>query len=88
MRVAGMQMITRLRPLTGAALLASLLSLLAFPVTAQRPVHGDPLLLSQYGGRYRLSPTFVLISFRVAGGTVEALVLHQGGAELEMRRLD
>ena len=28
------------------------------------------------------------ISFRVTGDTVEALVLHQGGAELEMRRID
>ncbi len=28
------------------------------------------------------------ISFRLADGQIEALVLHQGGAELEMRRMD
>lgn len=28
------------------------------------------------------------ISFRVMDGVVQALVLHQGGAELEMRRMD
>ena len=110
-----------LRPLVVIALLLSLAPLPASSVTAQRPVHVDPLRLAQYAGQYLLSPTYVLtvfteqdrlyvrapgrgsrllvpdffyrdrnarISFRVSGGTVEGLVLHQGGAELEMRRMD
>lgn len=49
-----------LRPLKVTALLLWLPALLALPVTAQRPVHVDPLLLAQYVGQYRLSTSFVL----------------------------
>lgn len=52
-----------LRPLTVIALPLSLAALMAAPLTAQRPVRVDPLLLAQYAGQYRLSATYVLTIF-------------------------
>ena len=46
------------RRLAGVLLLLAALAPVA--ASAQRPVHVDPLLLNQYVGRYRLSPTYVL----------------------------
>ena len=48
------------RRLAGLLVLAVLAPVFA---SAQRPVHVDPLLLNQYVGQYRLSPSYVLTIF-------------------------